>query len=382
MIDQNDINLLDYISGELREDEREEVLKWIESSIENRVYFEQFRQNYLSMRWGTRSSLVKGEFPQIKQRLQRHKIMRYIARCAVAVVILSVGGLGVHSLRQEREITTVQQPISSISPGSSRAYLQLSSGEIVPVSTEEKILKEKGGTSITISSAGEVLYHVRDSLVEVADEVFNKLIVPRGGEFVVTLDDGTRVWLNSGTEFRYPTNFVTEQREVYLKGEAYFDVKRDTTRPFVVIVNDCAVKVYGTQFNINTHKEGVIQTVLVSGSVAFRKGDEEFRLQPGEKAEYWKHEGKVEVNQVDVSSYIAWKDGTFIFENESLEDIMNTLSRWYDVDVFYTSPEAKRVYLTGKMKRYKDIQELLYFFERISDVKFTIKGKVITVSEK
>ncbi len=83
-----------------------------------------------------------------------------------------------------------------------------------------------------------------------------------------------------------------------------------------------------------------------------------------------------------MSSYIAWKDGTFIFENESLEDIMNTLSRWYDVDVFYTSPEAKRVYLTGKMKRYKDIQELLYFFERISDVKFTIKGKVITVSEK
>ena len=148
MIDQDDINLLDYISGELREEEREEVLKWIESSIENRVYFEQFRQNYLSMRWGTRSSLVKGEFPQIKQRLQRHKIMRYIARCAVAVVILSVGGLGVHSLRQEREITTVQQPISSISPGSSRAYLQLSSGEIVPVSTEEKILKEKENISI------------------------------------------------------------------------------------------------------------------------------------------------------------------------------------------------------------------------------------------
>lgn len=382
MIDQNDIKLLDYITGELHEDERKEVLKWIEASTENQAYFEQFRLNYLKMRWSTRKLLIKAEFPQLKQRLQRRKMIRYISKCAIFVIIISVGGLGFHSFYRKEEIHTVQQAPSFITPGSSRAYLQLSSGEIIPVSTEEKILKEKGGTSITISSTGEVSYHVRDSLMKVTDEVFNKLIVPRGGEFVVTLDDGTRVWLNSGTEFRYPTNFVTGQREVYLKGEAYFDVKHDTIRPFVVMVNDCAVRVYGTQFNINTHKEGVIQTVLVSGSVAFRKGNEEFKLQPGEKAEYRKNDGKVEVNQVDISSYIAWKDGTFVFENESLEDIMNTLSRWYDVDVFYTSPKAKRVYLTGEMKRYKDIQELLYFFERISDVKFTIKGKVITVSEK
>ena len=382
MIDQNDIKLLDYITGELHEDERKEVLKWIEASTENQAYFDQFQLNYFKMRWGTRELLVKGEFPQIKQRLQRRKIVRYISRCAILIIIISVGGLGLHSFYRKGVVQTVQQAPLLITPGCSRAYLQLSSGEIVPVSTEEKILKEKGGTSITISSAGEVLYHVQDSLMKTSDEVFNKLIIPRGGEFVVTLDDGTRVWLNSGTEFRYPTNFITGQREVYLKGEAYFDVKHDTTRPFIVMVNDCAIKVYGTQFNINTHKEGVIQTVLVSGSVAFRKGNKEFRLQPGEKAEYRKNNGKVKINQVDVSSYIAWKNGTFVFENESLEDIMNTLSLWYDVDVFYTSPEAKQVYLTGEMKRYKDIQELLYFFERISKVKFTIKGKVITVSEK
>lgn len=124
------------------------------------------------------------------------------------------------------------------------------------------------------------------------------------------------------------------------------------------------------------------QTVLVSGSVACQGGRSEVLLKPGERAVYQKEAESIAVEQVNVNPYIAWKDGTFIFENESLENIMEILSLWYDIDVFYAYPEARNVRLTGDMKRYKEIQELLYFFEQISDVKFVIKGKAITVKSK
>lgn len=325
---------------------------------------------------------MKGTFRQIEQRLRRRRVICYLTRCAAVAIIFIVGAIGFDALYLSKESHPLCEDTSPITPGGSRAYLQLSTGEVVPLSDEKKLLKERDGISIEVSNEGEISYYVQGATPVERDELFNKLIVPRGGEFVVTLDDGTRVWLNSGTEFRYPANFISRQREVYLKGEAYFEVETDTARPFVVNVNDCAVKVYGTKFNINTHREGTIQTVLVSGSVAFRDGNNEIRLRPGDKVEYREEDGNTKVEQVEVRSYIAWKEGTFVFENESLEDIMATLSLWYDVEVFYTCSEAKQVRLTGEMKRYKDVRELLYFFERISNIKFTINGKIIAVSEK
>ncbi len=383
MIYQDDIKLLEYIENKLDKDASLDVKEWIEENAENQAYYEQFRRNYFFMRWGMRGRCVKGKFELIEGKLRRRRLIRKVITFSAVAAILIVIGIGLEFFYVPQEIGLAQGGNSIIYPGGARAMLQLSSGEVVPISTKKKMLKEKNGTSIEINNKGEVSYKEnKTGKDEIQKEVYNKLLIPRGGEFVVTLDDGTRVWLNSATEFSYPVNFISERRTVYLKGEAFFEVSCDTTRPFVVFADGCSVKVYGTQFNVNTHKDGVVQTVLVSGSVACQGGRSEVLLKPGERAVYQKEAESIAVEQVNVNPYIAWKDGTFIFENESLENIMEILSLWYDIDVFYAYPEARNVRLTGDMKRYKEIQELLYFFEQISDVKFVIKGKAITVKSK
>lgn len=242
-------------------------------------------------------------------------------------------------------------------------------------------MREDHGVSIMVNADGEIRYDASKKNNATAS-VFNRLVVPRGGEYVVTLEDGTKVWLDAGTELRYPTNFNGKERTVYLQGEAFFDVARMEDKPFVVRVDRFSINVLGTKFNVNTRMKNIVQTVLVEGRVRLKSNEKQVELIPNQKAEYHRESGKWTVEEVDVTPYIAWKDGNFVFDDESLEEIMNKLSFWYDVEVGYANESIKSVRLSGDMKRYKDIRELLYFFERISDVKFIINGKNITVSYK
>lgn len=183
-------------------------------------------------------------------------------------------------------------------------------------------------------------------------------------------------------ELGYPTNFNAGERVVYVRGEAYFDVVKMKDKPFIVKVEQMSVNVLGTKFNISTRVENIVQTVLVEGKVSLESKDKQVVLRPNQKADFDSGSEDWTIENVDVSSYVAWKDGNFVFDNKSLEYIMNKLSLWYDVDVRYSDERVKSVKLSGDMKRYKNIQELLYFFERISDVRFVIKGKQITVGYK
>jgi transmembrane sensor len=206
--------------------------------------------------------------------------------------------------------------------------------------------------------------------------LINRLEIPRGGEFKIKLADGTEVWLNAETELRYPTVFSSLERRVKLQGEGYFKVAKNEKQPFIVEVGDIEVKVYGTQFNISTQNKDNIETVLVSGSVSIRHHDQETHLNPSQKAAYTSS-GKLTIEEVDVLPYITWKDGNFMFQNESLESVMNKLARWYDLDVFYLNEQTKN--LSGMMTRYKEVSELFHYFEKISTARFIIKGRTVTV---
>lgn len=164
---------------------------------------------------------------------------------------------------------------------------------------------------------------------------------------------------------------------MFLKGEAYFEVAQDSLRPFIVMADDVEVKVYGTKFDVENYASNRIRTVLVEGAVGMAKSGEEVRLLPGQKGETVGEEIRVE--SVDVAACIAWKNGDFVFENERLEDIMEQISRWYDVNIFYRRESSKDIRLSGDMKRYKEIQALLYYFEQISEVRFEIKEKTIVI---
>ena len=182
----------------------------------------------------------------------------------------------------------------------------------------------------------------------------------------------------------YPVRFAADRRDVRLKGEAYFRVKRDSASPFRVRAGDYVLRVYGTEFDVNAYHEEHVQTVLVAGSVGFRANAQgrEHRLVPNQLAEANTRTGEVAVTEVDVYPYVAWKNRDMVFVNERLESIMEKVERWYNVDVFFQNEGLKELRFYGNMKRYTPIEDLLFFLERTSDARFSIQERTIVVSKK
>ena len=227
-----------------------------------------------------------------------------------------------------------------------------------------------------------ITYQQSDSLEK--EEVFNTLIIPKGGEFQIQLADGSRVWLNSETELRYPVNFTAEKRRVFLKGEAYFEVAKNAQIPFVVTTSaGIDVKVLGTKFNVASYEnDEQVTTTLAEGSVEV--GDEKgsVRLKPEEQALFCKGDRSLRVQKVDVGMYLAWKDGKFIFEEQSLEQIMKQLQRWYEMSVFYTNEEVKQYTFSGDLKKYDDFDKIIRMLEEVSGIKISIKENCVVIGTK
>ena len=147
-------------------------------------------------------------------------------------------------------------------------------------------------------------------------------------------------------------------------------------------VENLEVKVYGTQFNVNTHRKGIVETVLVKGCVGLNSHGKETILKPEQKGEYNSIAQKIQVENVDVLPYIAWREGNFVFQSESLESVMDKLTLWYDLKVVYGGEEVKEVHLSGIMERYKDVNELFHFFEKTSELKFTVREDTVYIEKQ
>ena len=190
--------------------------------------------------------------------------------------------------------------------------------------------------------------------------------------------------MNAETELRFPVNFTGERREVYLKGEAYFQVKRDEKHAFMVHTSMGVVEVLGTSFNVRDYEgEQEVVTTLESGKVMYvsEGSKEQVILEPGYQT-LEKRSSQVEVRKVDPIQYIGWREGKYVFEDMALEDIMQTLCRWYDIDVVYADPTVKKFHFTGDLERYESINVFLNFIETGGDVKFRTEGKTIIIDKK
>ncbi len=243
--EQKDVLLYDYLSGELSLKEMEDVEAWIEESEANRTYFAEFRREFLRMRWGMRSGLIKGTAVLMKRRI-RMRVLRRLSVWMAAVCVLSLGSFYMlNSLQKEMPLETVSGVW-----GERQAQLILSSGESVVLNGNDCQLTEANGMTIFIDTNGAVNYAVSGE--EQTELLYNTVITPLGGEYSIVLADGTRVWLNAGTEFRYPVSFTENRREVYLSGEAYFEVRQDKNKPFVVWTGEVQIEVLGTAFNVNS----------------------------------------------------------------------------------------------------------------------------------
>lgn len=327
---------------------------------------------------------------QVQSRMNknsRYQVKRYLKYAAIIVAFVLAGGTWWMVKENPEEIISVElSETSMLSPGTPKAYILFSSGQRMDLTTTEHdtMIMEKG-MQVRVGSSGKISYIPGDSGSVLKQEiVYNTIVVPRGGEYKLELADGTLVWLNSDSELRYPVKFAGSQRDVWLKGEGYFEVSKNPEKPFRVVVDDMIVKVLGTSFNINAYKDrGNILTTLVSGKVDIQdmSGKSLVVMSPNQQVDF--RHGKISsVQEVDITRFVSWIDGKFYFNDMTLENIMSQLQRWYDIEVFFVDEELKSYPFTGVIRRDFTAGQIFEIIEKTTRVKFNVRGKCVTVNHK
>lgn len=306
----------------------------------------------------------------------RRRILRY---AAIIALPLMLGGLIIWLGRLKENAEPKVAVATILEPGQSKAILRLNDGQQIDLSaiSSDTVIRQNGAL-LRLDSSRSISYQLQGG--ENTEMAYNVIVVPRSGEYRLVLADGSVVWLNSDSELKYPVVFSGNQRKVYLKGEAYFEVAKDKTKPFSVEVGDMEVQVLGTCFNINAYRvDGTIQTTLVSGKVKVsdRHSTRSVILKPDEQAEL--QNGQIITKEVDAAVYTAWRDGRFYFESEPLEEIAAQLERWYDIHFFFTRESLKQEEFTGVIRRDYTADQILEIITKTTNVKFEIKGRSVTV---
>ena len=378
--------LLRYTRGELSKEEEkgiEQVLSEVEGmntlvgelKDKNRIEHEM----HVIARFDTERALGK---VKNRKQVKRRGILPWIAAASVVVI---AGVSAWILLSQEPDVHNL--PVAEkFEPGKAVVTLEMASGLKYRLDTLSSVVRNNR-VNVAFDNNDRVLkIKEQDSLADGATKEigYNTINVPYGGTYTVELCDGTKVYLNSGTTLEFPSRFDGKVRSVILKGEAYFDVARNVSKPFVVEVDEMKVKVLGTSFNVKSYvDEPGVYTTLVEGSVAIlRDGQPEKKIKPGEQAYYNKGVGTLSIAEVDVNEFTSWKDGLFYFKDIALEEILRIVSRWYDLEVFYMNQGAKSVIYSGKLPMYSSVEDVLRKFEISGDVRFELKGRTLTVFDR
>lgn len=380
-----------YVKGELDSTEEKKLNDWIDASSQNRLFFEKMTEaDYLSRQLRAYINTDRDKsWDIIRHRIEPVSnkpvinLRRYYKYAAgIALVLLPLAFLTYNYLKKPSD---GNQPLSSyaetvIPPGKERATLELPDGRIVDleknidggIALEENVFLKK-------DKEGRLVYEVRAGAEADGKDLsaYHVIRTPRSGTYQVVLPDGTHIWLNALSSLRFPTHFSGNTRAVQLTGEAYFDVAKNKEKPFVVDVNDTKVQVLGTQFNITADK-GRVYTTLLEGSVKVFNGGNMKKLVPGEQAVA---QGRnLAVKAVDTEPIVAWKEGYFIFRNTPIQELMESISKWYDVDVDYVG-DMEHIQFGGKFSRSTTLQELLKSLELTGTVRFKVEGRRVTAMQ-
>lgn len=380
----DDIEFANRLLTQREELNDEEVTAWLKEKdhVELLDEIAAIRQKLSGQSYGENS---EEEFLYLEKSIYDRKSRRMTLRWSIAASIILLVGLfvgrtisGVRDIHEEQELAK-----SVMQPGTSKAILMMADGKEVVLEQGQNLnilLNER--VRVATSSQG-IVYEERGK--GMVTEEYNKLTTPIGGEYSLVLSDGTKVFLNADSELKYPVEFSDGKRIVDLKGEAYFEVHKDSLRPFIVRMNGAEVTVLGTSFNVNTYgDDGQIYTTLVNGSVrvsSVKNGQAEV-LKPGMQSVMNVQSGLLTVRKVDVEPYVAWREGRFVFRAMTLDLIMRQLQRWYDFEVFYQNSELKDYEFRGVIKRDMDLDKVLSVIKATTNVDFEVKGKVITIIKR
>ena len=371
------------ILGSASGEERRLLDEWRNQSEEHRRLYEKlvsgsFLEKAVS---DNNKALRRREWKRLEARIVRRRgrsvrLIRFRVVAAVCILALGIGAVGLWSnSRQDRGGSPLA---GSIRVGSPKAIVELAGGQQFLFNKDTTWRLEAQG--IQLVSSRDTLDIIQPVIAGERGEEYNVVRIPHGGEYITRLPDGSVVHLNAGSELKVPVYFGTESREVWLRGEGFFEVVHRENLIFTVHTDKADISVLGTEFDVRAYTdEKEVVTTLVQGAVGVSSGRTYDRLKPGEQARI-AGKGDVRVAEVDIYPFIAWKNGRMVFENERLEKIMAELQRWYDFELFYADPDVKEMHFTIDILKYEEISKVLNLMERMNKVKFTQKGRTVVVN--
>lgn len=367
---------MSYLKGNMTDGQKKEFDEWLGLDERNQKLFERLQDaDYVEERlreFQRYDSVEDWKKLQAKLQAPRRKIGRWIQVCAASVTILFCVGMAWYFIGDD--INNENANSFVVEYGRSKAMLFLATGEVIELeSTQDTVHARVEGESF-VNDGKKLVYA---DTTRVKDVEWHTLQVPRGGEFVLCLADGTVVTLNADSKIHYPDHFTGKERQVSLEGEAFFEVAKDSLKPFVVKTKGIDVRVLGTIFNLKAYPDENEQTTLVQGSVEVLFDKQQVLLCPGEQVTRVGEELNVE--QVDVMPYIAWKDERFVFENEPLEGVLKKLERWYNITVFVQNSSLHGMRFTGNLPKYESINKVLNVLALTTNIKFELKDRTLVV---
>lgn len=312
---------------------------------------------------------------------------RWIWAAAAAIIfILGAGSYFLLLNKAPQEIAKTEKkngPLKNdVAPGGNKAVLTLADGSaIILDSVQNGALAKQGNVKVIKLNNGQLAYNTSNG--QSAEVLYNTVSTPKGGQYKITLSDGTQVWLNAASSIRYPAAFVGKERKVEITGEAYFEVVKNPSLPFIVKVNTPSgdageVEVLGTHFNINSYAdEETVNTTLLEGSVKVSGADKSILLSPGEQSQLKPGSSLQVVKGINIDEAVAWKEGFFHFESAGLSTILRQFSRWYDIDIVYEGKLKQRKFF-GIVSRASTLMNVLKML-KANDINFRVEGKKLIV---
>jgi len=369
---------MQWLLNHLEDPNNQELKQVMEKQFSDTIEDDSLVEKHVSDR------LLKAIHERVKVKdIKRKTRVFSIKRIAVAASILGIIILSTFlllTINRSGQVTKAETSDhkfkDDVAPGGNKATLTLADGSMIVLDDAKNGTLTQQGASKVIKLDGKVLYDPASERTKKV--VYNTIATPKGGQYQLELPDGSLVWLNASSSIHFPTSFTEKERKVEITGEAYFEVAKDASKPFIVAVNSSEVQVLGTHFNVNAYNdEEEVRTTLLEGSVKFVDGNNTSLLQPGQQSQLTKNGSVKVVSNVDVDEVMAWKNGLFSFENAGIETIMRQLSRWYDVGIEYKG-KTDDIFV-AEMSRNIKLSDALKALELTGRVKFEIDGKKIVV---
>ena len=379
-------------TGEITAAEEQELHNWLKADTENAAFLQKLMdkkyihdkiQVYQLFNKEKVWNVINQQIPEPKIiKLSTRKLLSYVASLLIPLMLISGAAfyyLNIVPAQNLAQIDTV------IQPGEQKATLILSDGTKVDLQKDslKTNIKEK---TVRIARIENLLsYEEEESKKPIKQVIYNTLLTPRGGTYSLKLADGTRVWLNANSSLKYPVSFSDSTRQVFLEGEAYFDVTH-TGKPFIVNSENMDIRVLGTKFNVTAYTNELhIKATLVEGKVqvshtgSLSANSKNLILTPNDQAVLSKGKKQINVQTVNTSYFTSWIDGKLEFDNASLDVVMKRLARWYDFEYSFKNTEAMQYHFSARLDNKENISEILKMLELTTNVKFKLKDKTIVI---